>query len=219
MSQSAEIFRMGILYCCINFGYRKKLKKKGGEYQDSPSKNFCVTVPKVSVGNPLLLHYFQVPKKFLIRGGASFKIFRRKFFLSQCRKISQGNSLVFTNFGNRKVLCLRGLYHDFLSIFFVSQCRKYWQVNPSVLCFRKLPVAKKIKDKRGGGEYQDFPSKVFCLTVPKKFKGEFFTVALISSTEKKWRREVLSRLYVKKFLSHIAETFRRGIFYCCIIFR
>ena len=43
-------------------------------------------------------------------------------------------------------------------------------------------------DKRGGGgEYQDFPSKIFCLTVLKIFVGETFSVALISGTEKVWR--------------------------------
>ena len=39
-----------------------------------------------------------------------------------------------------------------------------------VLCFRGL--------------CQDFPSKVFCLTVPKNFVGELFSVSLISGTEK-----------------------------------
>ena len=34
-------------------------------------------------------------------------------------------------------------------------------------CFRNFPVAKKFMDKkRGGGEYQDFPSKKNSLTVP-----------------------------------------------------
>ena len=37
-----------------------------------------------------------------------------------------------------------------------------------MLCFRKLLVAIKIMDKRGTGGYQDFPSKVFCTTMPKK---------------------------------------------------
>ena len=53
-----------------------------------------------------------------------------------------------------------------------------------MLCFRKFPVAKNIMDKRGGGGYQDFPSKVFCLTVPKIFVGEPFSVSLISGVEK-----------------------------------
>ena len=53
-----------------------------------------------------------------------------------------------------------------------------------MLCFRKFPVAKKFMDKRGGGKYPDFPSKVFCLTVPKFFVGEPFSVSLISGVEK-----------------------------------
>ena len=36
----------------------------------------------------------------------------------------------------------------------------------------------------GGGEYQDFPSKIFCLTVPKNFVGQPFSVSLISGIEK-----------------------------------
>ena len=37
-------------------------KKRGGEYQDLPSKNFSLTVPKNSQGNYLLFHSFQVSK-------------------------------------------------------------------------------------------------------------------------------------------------------------
>ena len=44
-------------------------------------------------------------------------------------------------------------------------------------CFRKPLVAKKIMDKREG-EVSRFPSKNFCLTVPKKFVGEPFRVSL-----------------------------------------
>ena len=39
-------------------------------------------------------------------------------------------------------------------------------------------------DKKGEGEYQDFPSKIFCLTVPKNFIGEPFNVSLTSGIEK-----------------------------------
>ena len=38
-------------------------------------------------------------------------------------------------------------------------------MNPSVLCFRKIPVAKKFMEK-GGGKFQYFLSEIFCLTVP-----------------------------------------------------
>ena len=53
-----------------------------------------------------------------------------------------------------------------------------------MLRFRKFPVAKKLMVKRGGGEYQDNPSKSFRLTLPKVFVGESFSVSLISGTEK-----------------------------------
>ena len=76
---------------------------------------------------------------------------------------------------------------------------------------------RKSLDKRG--EYHNFLSKIFCLTVPKIFVGESFSVALISGTEKVWRRGGgVWSFYVEKFLSHSADKFRRGILYCCINF-
>ena len=56
-----------------------------------------------------------------------------------------------------------------------------------MLCFRKFLVAKKFMDKREG-EISRFPSKILCLTVPKNFVGEPFSVSLISGTEKVWMR-------------------------------
>ena len=53
-----------------------------------------------------------------------------------------------------------------------------------MLFFRKFPVPKKFMDKNGGGEYQELPSKNFCLTVPKNFVRESFSVSLISGIEK-----------------------------------
>ena len=50
--------------------------------------------------------------------------------------------------------------------------------------FRNIPVAKKFLDKRAGGEYQDFTTKIFCLPVPKIPVKESFTVSLSSSIEK-----------------------------------
>ena len=71
--------------------------------------------------------------------------------------------------------------------FFVSQCQKSSQVNSFVLFFRKYRVAKKLMDQ-GGVEYQDFPSEIFCLTVPKNFVGESFTVAVFLGNGKVWLR-------------------------------
>ena len=59
----------------------------------------------------------------------------------------------------------------------------------------------------------DFASKLFCLTVPKNFVGEPFSLSLISGMEKVWISgwgggEVTS-ISVENFLSHSAEKFRR----------
>ena len=40
-----------------------------------------------------------------------------------------------------------------------------------------------------GMEYQVFPSKTFCLTVPMNFVGKTFSVSLLSGAEKVWIRE------------------------------
>ena len=68
-----------------------------------------------------------------------------------------------------------------------------------MLCFRKFLVAKKFMDKRGGGEYQNFPSKTFCLTVPKNFVGEPFSVSLISGIGKIYASEGYVTIFRRKF--------------------
>ena len=54
-----------------------------------------------------------------------------------------------------------------------------------MLCFRKFLLAKMFMGKREG-KYQDFPAKIFCLTVPKLFVEEPFYAVFqkISADEK-----------------------------------
>ena len=67
------------------------------------------------------------------------------------------------------------------------------------------------------GECQDFPSKVFCLTVLKTFAGESFTVAIFSGIQKVWLRGVEYREFPSKyFLSQNAESFCRGALLRCV---
>ena len=54
----------------------------------------------------------------------------------------------------------------------------------TLLCFTDFPVSRKFTEKSGGGGYQDFPSKIFCVTVPKVFVGDSFGFSLISGNEK-----------------------------------
>ncbi len=57
-----------------------------GEYQDFPSKIFCLTVLKISVGESSIVALISGTEKVWRREGGSIKIFFRKFFVSQCRK-------------------------------------------------------------------------------------------------------------------------------------
>ena len=66
------------------------------------------------------------------------------------------------------------------------------------------------------GEYQDFPSKIFCLTVPKNFVGQPFSVSLISGIKNFMLKRVMSRFSVEKFLSQSAEKNRRGTLLYCV---
>ena len=52
----------------------------------------------------------------------------------------------------------------------------------------------------GGWEYQDFPSEISCLTVPKASVGESCTVALISGNEIVWIRRGVNQGFPSKSL-------------------
>ena len=132
-------------------------------------------------------------------------IFRRKFFVSQCRKLLWASLQCFRTIGIlKKFMHIRG-YHNYLSKFFclflpknflsipwiflknwgiekflctiggitifrrnifVSQCRKL--LLASLQCFRTIGILKNSMHTRG---YHVSPSKLFGLTVPKKFVG------------------------------------------------
>ena len=56
-----------------------------GEYQDVLSKNFCPTVWRNFLGESFTVALSAGSEK-VWTGGGSIKIFRRKFYVSQCRK-------------------------------------------------------------------------------------------------------------------------------------
>ena len=67
-----------------------------------------------------------------------------------------------------------------------------------------------------GGECQDIPSKISCLTVPKNFVGQPFRVSLVSSIKNFYASEGYVTIFCRNFLSHSAEKFRRGTLLCCV---
>ena len=60
------------------------MEKRGGEYQDFPSEIFCLTLPKVFVGEPNSVSLFLEIDKFYAPEGY-VTTFCRKFFVSRCR--------------------------------------------------------------------------------------------------------------------------------------
>ena len=86
-------------------------------------------------------------------------------FLSHSAEKVRGHPFnVSENLGYRKILCIIGGITIFRRKFFVSQFRKIsWT---SLQCFRKFGVSKNFMHNR---RYHNFPSKIFCLTVPKNF--------------------------------------------------
>ena len=56
------------------------------------------------------------------------------------------------------------------------------------------------------GDYQDFPSKIFCLTVPKSFVGEPFSVSIFSGIEKFYAQSLYHDFLSKFFVSEYQKT-------------
>ena len=82
--------------CFRTFSVAKKFIDKRGGYQDFPSKNVSLTVPKFSEGaggEHFSVSLISGIEKVWIRGGGSIEILRGKFFVSQSQKIWQGNTL------------------------------------------------------------------------------------------------------------------------------
>ena len=82
------------------------LFKRGG-YHDFSFKIFCLTVPKISLGNTSVYQKISAIEKFYApqRGGGGITFLRRKLFVTQYRKISLGNTSVF-----QKILCIAKIY-------------------------------------------------------------------------------------------------------------
>ena len=182
-SHSAEIFRARIPYCCINFGNRKGLDRKGRQLQGIPSNIFCLTVPKNSIGESFTVALISGSEKvYGQEGGKSIKIFRRNFFVSQSQIFRGGILCCCSNVGYRKCLDKKRGVSRFSVENFLSHSAE--NLRRGIFhCYSNVGYRKSL-DKRGQREYQDFPSKIFCLTVPNISVGESFTVALISVTEK-----------------------------------
>ena len=147
LSHSADKIRRRTLLCFEKFLVSKSCKQSRGAGHHGFVESFCLTGPKRKAlwRNPSVFRKFSgIEKNLWIRWGLSR--FSVEIFMSHSVE----------NF--RKGILL------FLRKYMVSQCRKTsWA---SLQCFRKFGVSKNFMPNRG---YHNFPSKIFCLTVPKNF--------------------------------------------------
>ena len=124
----------------------------------------CLTVPKNFVGEPFhVSQCFWYPKFLWIRGeGEGVLPFCVKLFLSQCRKSSLGNPLVFHYFPVSKIFMPR----SGISRISVENLWSHGTENfcwGTLLCVTKSLVSKKLMDKRGeeGGSITIFVHNFF----------------------------------------------------------
>ena len=125
-----------------------------------------------------------------------------------------------------KLFCLtvpKNFVQEPFSVSLISGIENFYALEGYVTIFCRIFLCDSAERfRRRGGEYQHFPSKNFCLTVPKFSVGKPFSVSLISGIEKVWIRGgrvvgvVVSRFSEEKFLSQGAENFRRGTLLCCV---
>ena len=165
MSHSAENFRKEILLFLKKVLVSKKIMDEKEGITFFRRKFLVSQCQKISWACPKCCRKFRVSKNFMHTRG--YHVFPSKFFLSHSAENIRGHPFdVSENLEYRKKLCIIGGITSFRRKFFVSQCRKIsWA---SLQCFRKFGVSKNFMQTRG---YHVFPSKSFCLTVPKIFGG------------------------------------------------
>ena len=127
---------------------------------------------------------FPVAKKFMDkRGGESFKIFRRKFYVSQCQNFPWGESFsvsLISSIGN--IYASEGCVtiFDFLSNFFVSVPKNLVGGGES-FSVSLISGIEKVWIGGGGGGVSRFSVGNFLSHSAENFRrGEPFSVSLIS---------------------------------------
>ena len=144
-------------------------------YHYFPLEIFGVAVPEYFIGES-----FCVSEKFwhrkIVSNKRGYHVFLSKFFgLKVPKNYVREPFCASLKVRYRKVSYLkRGLSRYSVERFLSHSAEKFRR--GTLLWFRKILVSKNVGDKRVGG-YHNFPSKLFCLTVPKHFVEEPFCVS------------------------------------------
>ena len=136
-----------------------------------------------------------------------------EIFLSHsAEKFRRGNLQYVTNFGLWKDFMLQRVMSRFCVENFLSHSAEKFRRGALLICVSEIFWYRKNLWIRGGRarEYHDLLSKIFCLTVPKNFVGETFSVSLISGIERFYASESYATIFCRNFFCLSAEKFRRG---------
>ena len=175
------------------------------------SKLFRLTVPRNFVREPFCIsEFFWYGKTFMDKREEGITTFRRKLFVSQCRKTLWRTLHCIRKFGvSKNFMHLKGGITIFRREFFVSHYRKNsWE---ALQCVRKNGVSK-ILCIIGG--YHDSSSKILYPTVPKNFVKKPFCVSENFGYGKILCTRGVYHDFLSKFFSHNPEKFRRGTLLC-----
>ena len=98
------------------------------EYQEFPSKCFCLTLPKIFVGEPISVSLFLGIDNFICFRGLSHDFLSKIFRLTEQKNFVGEPFFVSQNFWHRKHFWRiggRGNIRSFCRKVFVSLCRKF----------------------------------------------------------------------------------------------
>ena len=162
--------------------FKAFMQKRGRGYYDSPSKIFSHSNEAFRRGTFLCcFRKFPVVKKFMDDGGWG-GVSRFSVEICSCHSTETFLRRTLQSFRkipvSEKLMDERGCLSRFsVDYFLFSQYRDFCR--GTLLCFRKFLVSKNFRDKRDGGwrDYDDFGSKIRCLSVPKNIVGEPFLVS------------------------------------------
>ena len=106
----------------------------GAEYQDSTSKVFCLTLPKISVGESCIVSLFSGTGKVWIRRRRNSRFYVENFS-SHIAEIFVGESFTVALISRIEKLGIKGGMgiKIFCQKLFVSQCRKFPEGNSLLL--------------------------------------------------------------------------------------
>ena len=218
LSHNAENICRGTLLCCVSekFRQRRRLWIRDGTIRIL-RRIFFVSVPKNTVGDPFSLSIISGIKKYWMRGWCGgMSRFSVENFLSHSAEKRLGEPFSHSSvLGIEKVWISGGGGRKGVSQVSVESFLSH---NAEIFSGGTLQCCVSVFQKNSGSKksygYQVFPSKVFCLNLPKNFVEETSVLCFKNFPgAKKFmdkRGGGVSRFSTESFLSQLAKKFRRG---------